>query len=305
MFIGYMGNISWRSGSIPAINHIDTMFALGVESPGQKNYLVKGESMKIELIPIDKIIPYENNIKEHPQEQVDKLKESIKEFDFNDPISVDENNIILEGHGRFMALKQLGEKTAKVIKIKHLNEVQKKKYRIYHNQLTMSTGFNVEKLKLELDAINIDLGEIVNAEIILENLGFSKDDIKNLGLTDEEKEELNNYSKKIKAPIYEPKNEKPELKELFKNEKYLDLVGQIEKSKIPKKEKEFLKLAATRHIVFNYESIADYYSHSKKENQELFENSALVIIDFDKAIENGYIQLDKNIKEQFEGEQNE
>lgn len=305
MFIGYMGNIFLRSGSIPAINHIDTMFALGVESPGQKYYLVKGDIMKIELIPISEIIPYENNIKEHPQEQVDKLKESIKEFDFNDPISIDENNVILEGHGRFMALKQLGEKEAKVIKIKHLNELQKKKYRIYHNQLTMSTGFNVEKLKLELDAINIDLGEIVNVEIILEDLGFSKDDIKNLGLTEEEKEELNNYSKKIKAPIYEPKNEKPELKDLFSNEKYNELVNDIEKSKIPKKEKEFLKLAATRHIVFNYENIADYYSHSKKENQELFENSALVIIDFEKAIENGYIQLDKNIKEQFEGETNE
>lgn len=175
------------------------MFALGVESPGQKYYLVKGEIMKIELIPINEIIPYENNIKEHPQEQVDKLKESIKEFDFNDPISIDENNVILEGHGRFIALKQLGEKEAKVIKIKHLNELQKKAYRIYHNQSTMSTGFDVEKLKIEIENIKllsekdinlvgIDIDKLIDIEIEIDSLLLSD----KYELKDESKGELFN-----------------------------------------------------------------------------------------------------------------
>ena len=67
-----------------------------------------------------------------------------------------------------------------------------------------------------------------------------------------------------------------------------------------KKKKEFLLLAATRHIVFQYSKIADYYAHSNKEMQRLMEQSALVIIDFDDAIANGYVKLSKNIKDIME-----
>ena len=64
----------------------------------------------------------------------------------------------------------------------------------------------------------------------------------------------------------------------------------------PEEEKEFLRLAATRHIVFNYARIADYYAHSNKEVQKLMEESALVIIDINDAIANGYVKLSKNIE---------
>lgn len=73
----------------------------------------------------------------------------------------------------------------------------------------------------------------------------------------------------------------------------------IEASKLPYEEKMFLMDAARRHNVFNYEKIADYYSHSSKEMQELMEESALVIIDFEKAIELGYVKLSKEIKKQY------
>ena len=70
----------------------------------------------------------------------------------------------------------------------------------------------------------------------------------------------------------------------------------IKSSKLPEEEKEFLLLAATRHIVFNYSKIADYYAHSNKQMQELMEDSALVILDLNDAIANGYIKLSKNIE---------
>jgi hypothetical protein len=107
------------------------------------------------------------------------------------------------------------------------------------------------------------------------------------------------YSTKIEAPIYEPKNKKPFIGELVNTEKTKRLIQEIESSDIPAEEKEFLKVAATRHAVFNYEKIADYYAHSSKEVQHLMERSALIIIDFDKAIKYGYIKLCDDIRGQY------
>ena len=64
--------------------------------------------MKIEKIKISDLIEYENNAKLHPREQIEQIKKSIQEFGNNDPIAIDENNVIIEGHGRYKALQELG-----------------------------------------------------------------------------------------------------------------------------------------------------------------------------------------------------
>lgn len=107
------------------------------------------------------------------------------------------------------------------------------------------------------------------------------------------------YSTKIEAPIYEPKNKKPHLLELFDDSKTKRLIRNIEASNITETEKLFLIEAAKRHNVFNYEKIADYYSHSDTETQNLMEASGLVIIDFDKAIQNGYVKICDEIRTQY------
>ena len=94
--------------------------------------------MKIEKIKVNDLIPYENNAKLHPQEQIDQIIASIKECGFNDPIAVDENNVIIEGHGRYMALKQMGIGEVECIRLSHLTEEQKKAYILIHNKLTMN-----------------------------------------------------------------------------------------------------------------------------------------------------------------------
>ena len=122
----------------------------------------KGEKfkMKIEKISIEKIKPYENNAKLHPPEQIEQIKKSIIEFGNNDPIVIDENNVIIEGHGRYFALKELGFKEAEVIKLSHLNKEQKKAYSLVHNKLTMNTGFDLNILSEELDTIlDFDMSE--------------------------------------------------------------------------------------------------------------------------------------------------
>jgi len=107
------------------------------------------------------------------------------------------------------------------------------------------------------------------------------------------------YSLKVDAPIYEPKNVKPHLMELLDKSKTHRLIREIDNSNLPIDEKTFLIDAARRHNVFNYEKIADYYAHSSKEMQHFMERSALVIIDFDKAIEYGYVKLCDEIRKQY------
>lgn len=109
-------------------------------------------------------------------------------------------------------------------------------------------------------------------------------------------DENNNYTKKTQIPQYEPKNEKPPIESLIDYTKYSKLIRDINNSAVSEEEKKFLKFAASRHIVFNYSRIADYYAHANAEMQELMEQSALVLLDIDDAIANGYVKLSADIE---------
>ena len=84
-----------------------------------------------------------------------------------------------------------------------------------------------------------------------------------------------------------------------------NVINEIEKAQISEEEKAFLRMAAQRHNVFSYSKIAEYYAHANEEMQGLMEKSALVIIDFDKAVENGYTRLSQKVislyEEEYEG----
>lgn len=126
--------------------------------------------MKIETINIEDIKPYKNNAKLHPPEQIEQIKKSIVEFGNNDPIAIDENNIIIEGHGRYMALKELGYKEAQCIRLNHLNDEQKRAYMLAHNKLTMNTDFDFEMLEEEINSIiNFDMSDFGFDDININN----------------------------------------------------------------------------------------------------------------------------------------
>lgn len=126
---------------------------------------------------------------------------------------------------------------------------------------------------------------------------FEDENAKNNPMGDDTK-----YSRAIRVPQYEPSNEKPSLESVYDLTKYSKLMAKINKSGVSEEEKKFLKFAATRHIVFTYSKIADYYAHSDKEMQELMEESALVILDIDDAIANGYVALSEKMKQLIEEE---
>ena len=145
------------------------------------------DKLKIEYVPIDSIKPYSKNAKRHPKKQIEQIKKSIQEFEMNDPIAVDENNVIIEGHGRYEALKQLEYETIPIIRLKHLNEEQKKAYILVHNKLNMSTGFDDEILFDELsDIVDIDMSDfgfdIDKIDLFKENERHKTNDKYNLDL---------------------------------------------------------------------------------------------------------------------------
>ena len=105
------------------------------------------------------------------------------------------------------------------------------------------------------------------------------------------------YSRAIRTPQYVPNDVCPPIEALCNHEKYSQLLWKINNSNVSEEEKKFLRLAASRHIIFNYSLIADYYAHADREMQELMEQSALVILDIDDAIANGYVTLSAKMKQ--------
>ena len=117
--------------------------------------------LKIEYVPTIDLEPYLNNAKKHPEKQIDQIIESIKTYGMIDPIAIwGENNEIVEGHGRLMALIKMGVEEAPIIRLDHLSDEQRRAYGLIHNKLTMNSGFDKQKLEMELSSIKgIDMAK--------------------------------------------------------------------------------------------------------------------------------------------------
>ena len=140
----------------------------------------------------------------------------------------------------------------------------------------------IDELGLSFDELEEELNEIEKEE------------------EKKEKEEQKKYTDIINIPQYEIKGECPEISDLVDTFKTTELIKHINKSSLGDNEKEFLKMAAYRHNAFSYSKIAEYYAHASEEMQELMEESALVIIDYEDALKNGYTTLKDELQEIME-----
>lgn len=120
------------------------------------------------------------------------------------------------------------------------------------------------------------------------DLGQTSDDLKS------------RYTMTVESPVYKITGEEPPLESLASQDRYRQLLNDIDVADIPEDIKQFLRLAAGRHVVFDYRKIAEYYAHADEEVQRLMEDSALVIIDFNRAIELGYVKLRDDILDLIE-----
>ena len=241
--------------------------------------------MEITEIALAKLIPYARNARTHSPEQVAQIAASIKEFGFTNPVLIDDDHGIIAGHGRVLAARKLGLETVPTIILSGLSEIQKRAYIIADNKLALNAGWDEEMLQLELQNL-AEQGFDMNL------VGFSEDELSQILSGDYLDGLSENYSRKIDPPVYTPKGDKPEEADLYDRSKAERLLAEIEATPdLPQDVAAFLRHAAERHTVFRFDRIAEYYCHAPEPVQNLMEKSALIIIDFDQAIEGGFVVL--------------
>jgi hypothetical protein len=238
------------------------------------------------IMSVEDLIPYALNTRTHSDDQVAQIAASIRAFGFTNPVLIDEQNNLIAGPGRVMAARKLKMTEVPAVVVTGLDDRKRRALIIADNKLALNAGWDEDALRIELEDLGADFGAL---------MGFSQDEL--VALLKSDTDEDNEYTKKVSAPVYEPTGPKPQLEEMFNDEKTRDLLYGIEGSGLSDEEKRFLTLAAGRHTVFNFEVIANYYAHASKECQDLMEDSALVIIDFEKAIENGYVKMSDKLSE--------
>ena len=113
--------------------------------------------LRIEYLPVDALTPYENNTRRHAPDDIEQIKASIEADGFNDPIGVwGDNNIIVEGHGRLIAAKEMGLEQVPCIRLDHLTDTQRRDYAIRHNRTAELSGWDFAKLEEEVAALEIE-----------------------------------------------------------------------------------------------------------------------------------------------------
>ena len=246
--------------------------------------------MEIKMIKVEDLKPYANNPRFN-DDAVEYVAKSIKEFGFKVPMVIDKNNEIVAGHTRYKASLELGLKEVPCIIADDLTEEQIKAFRLADNKVSEKAQWNYDLLDLELDDITgIDMSQFDFKALDFEDINL---DIEETG---------NRFSTETKIPQYDIKDIDVNYEDIIDCEKYNQLINEIENANISEEDKKFLELAATRHIRFNYRNIAEFYVKADKEVQELMEKSALVFIDFDDAIANGYVKLTSKISEAIEND---
>ncbi len=214
--------------------------------------------------------------------------------------------VVIWWNQRYEACKKLGiEKVPTFLfTISDLEEIVKKHLEEYGEIITIEEAESEIVVRDNVSNGEWDIG-ILNDKYSKEKLVDWGVDISFYDELEEENWSDDTYTKKIEAPIYEPTWEKPAIKDLMNRDKTMELIIKIQKSSLSEVEKEFLINAAYRHTVFEYGKIAEFYAHQSKEMQEFMEESALVIIDFDKAIEWWYVELSDNLKKLYASEYTE
>ena len=136
-------------------------------------------ALKIEYLPVGKLLRYAKNSRTHSDEQVEQLVNSIREFGFTNPVLIDEKNELIAGHGRLAAAEILEMDKVPAIRLSNLSEKQKKAYRIADNKLALNAGWDMQLLAEEVK-------ELMDDDFDIDLLGFN----------DAELDEMNSRRKK-------------------------------------------------------------------------------------------------------------
>ena len=122
--------------------------------------MVTKMTSQMKMVPIDKLVPYINNARTHSPEQIAKLRASLREFGFINPVIIDKDYGVIAGHGRLEAAKAEGLDEVPCVLADHLTEAQKKAYILADNRMALDAGWDEELLRIEIEALQAEAFDI-------------------------------------------------------------------------------------------------------------------------------------------------
>jgi len=251
------------------------------------------------IVDIDSVQPHQKNVR---QGDIGAISESLKAHGQYRPIVVDRRtNQILAGNHTWKAAKALGWQQIAAGYVETKDDDEALRILIADNRTTDLASYDDSGLAQLLK-------QLAETDIGLEGTSFDGDALDQL-LMDLEQEPFGldlkpKYIQDLKVPQYEIVGDEPNITDLTNTTKTDELTKQIQESNLSNDLKVFLQAAATRHIVFDYGKIAEFYPHQTPEVQRLMEQSVLIIIDANDAIANGYAKLSNTLSDlQLQDEQ--
>ena len=243
------------------------------------------------------LIPFVHNWRTHPDGQRKAVAASLTELGYFSPVEAwtaeDGRLVLLDGHLRQeLIAADIGPETEIPVVILDLTEDEAKKAILVKDPLAGMAEANEEMLAGLLAEVDLSSDEWAEMSARLNALAWIGD-----AGAEEAKDDDRAYTDKIEAPVYKPNGEKPPIAAMINRDKTKELVAGIDAADLPADIKDFLRLAAERHTVFNFRQIAEFYCHAEAMLQDLMERSGLVIIDFSKAIEYGFVHLTERLGE--------
>jgi len=258
------------------------------------------------------IRPHPENYNRHSPEQVKLLKASLEKYGQTKPVVLWRNAefngqngipgdkwLSLAGEGLCEAAMQLGWQEVWGNDRSDLSVLEARAYLAVDNETARQADPDIDALSQLLAAVHAE------DEPLAALAAGGEDELRRLleMAGQEPMGEGEGYSRKVETPVYTPKNPKPVIGDLYDDVKTRHLIQNIEAMEgLADDERAFLRIAAQRHTVLHFNKIADYYAHSAKPMQGLMEESALVIIDFNKAIALGFCELVEDIALQIRDE---
>lgn len=220
-----------------------------------------------------------NNARKHSDKNIKAIVDSLQKFGQRKPIVV-HGTTVIAGNGTLEAAKTLGWEYIEVAKVPSDWDMETAK------AFALADNRTAELAEWDLEILTAQLQDLEQEGYDVAELGFDEKAL-------EQYQELltptvEEYSSRVDVPQYQIVGEEPDISVLASYTKTDQLREEILRAELPEDITNFLLAAANRHTVFNYKAIAEFYPHQTPQVQQLMENSALVIIDVENAIRNGY-----------------
>ena len=253
---------------------------------------IRDRIKELRRVPASELIPNPKNWRTHPVAQQDALRGVLAEVGYADALiarETPEGLMLVDGHLR---AETTPDADVPVL-VLDINAAEADLMLATLDPLAAMAGRDEERLSELLSTVSSD-NDTVNA--LLQTLANGYEP---LTIADPEPVTDEAYVQTVDTPIYEPSGPQPEIAELSDRSTADELRREIRDAELPEEVERFLLDAAERHVAFNFQHIANYYAHAPADVQELMERSALVVVDYDQAIQTGFVRLKEDIDAAF------